>query len=113
MKYQEYKGGTAIKGATSSSYSIASPTILDEGSYSVIVSNIVGSIASNTVAFQVRLAPVITAQPSSASATLGASVSFNVVASGTGPLSYQWSKDGFAISGADLSTYTISSVTGS
>jgi hypothetical protein len=94
LTYQWYKGGTAINGATSSSYTIASPTALDEGSYSVIVTNIVGSVASNTVAFQVRLAPVITVQPSSASAILGAAVGFNVVASGTGPLPTNGRKTG-------------------
>ena len=55
-------------------------------------------------------APTITTQPSSQSVTAGASVTFSVVASSTGTLSYQWRKDGSSISGATSSSYTISAV---
>jgi hypothetical protein len=41
---------------------------------------------------------------------MGAPASFSVSASGTGTLSYQWRKNGSAISGATASSYTIASV---
>lgn len=54
-------------------------------------------------------APAISTQPVSQNITAGQSVTFSVSASGTG-LTYQWLKDGVAISGAQTASYTISSV---
>ena len=54
--------------------------------------------------------PSISAQPNNVSECLGNSVTFNVTAGGTAPLSYQWQKGGNNISGATNSTYTISSI---
>jgi len=45
-------------------------------------------------------APAITGQPRSATNYVGQNVLFNVTATGTAPLSYQWWKDGSPIAGA-------------
>ncbi len=50
--------------------------------------------------------PSITSQPASQSVTAGQAATFSVTASGTAPLSYQWSKNGTPISGANSSSYT-------
>jgi uncharacterized protein (TIGR02145 family) len=55
-------------------------------------------------------APAITTQPKSDAVTAGQSVTFSVVATGTAPLTYQWSLNGAAISGATSSSYTIPNV---
>jgi len=55
--------------------------------------------------------PVITSQPQSLTVAQGNSATFQVSASGSAPLSYQWKKNGNDISGAVSSSYTISSVT--
>lgn len=47
---------------------------------------------------------------SSATATVGQKVTISVTASGTTPFSYQWSKDGAAISGATSASYALASV---
>lgn len=52
------------------------------------------------------VAPAISSQPASAKIIAGQSASFSVVAAGTAPLTYQWSKNGAAISGAASTTYT-------
>jgi hypothetical protein len=57
------------------------------------------------------VAPTITQQPKSVTVTAGQSATFTVLASGTGPLSYQWKKNGAAISGATSASYAISSTT--
>jgi hypothetical protein len=49
LKYQWYKGGSTISGATSSTYTIASATATDAGSYYVIVSNSTSTVTSSTV----------------------------------------------------------------
>lgn len=51
-------------------------------------------------------APVITAQPTSQTVTVGDTATFSVAATGTAPLSYQWQKGTTWIAGATSSTYT-------
>ncbi len=55
-------------------------------------------------------APYIAGQPASQSAIAGTNINLNVVASGTGPLGYQWQMNGANIPGATSSNYTISNV---
>jgi hypothetical protein len=50
--------------------------------------------------------PAISTQPISRTVIAGQTATFSVTASGTAPLGYQWLKNGIAISGATLSTYT-------
>jgi len=50
-------------------------------------------------------------QPADQSVTAGQPASFNVAASGTGPLSYQWLRNAAAIAGATGATYGIASAT--
>jgi len=56
-------------------------------------------------------APQITTQPANQSVTAGQTATFSVVASGTAPLGYQWSKNGTAISGATAASYTTPATT--
>ena len=55
-------------------------------------------------------APTITAEPASTTAAGGATVDLSVQASGAGPLSYQWSRNGVAISGATGATLVLTKV---
>ena len=107
--YQWKKDGTSISGATASTYTISSTLASDAGSYSVVVTNSVGSVTSSAAVLTVNTAPSITTQPSASSVTVGGAASFSVVATGTAPLSYQWRRDGTSISGATSSIYTIAS----
>ena len=62
--------------------------------------------------FQLAQPPVVSSTPSSQSAIAGGSATFSVTASGA-DISYQWHKDGVAISGATFASYTIASVSAS
>ena len=110
LSYQWRKNGTAISGATSATYTTPATTISDSGSpFTVTVSNSTGSVTSNTATLTVTaaaVAPSITTQPASQTVTVGQTATFSVAASGTAPLSYQWQKNGTAISGATSSAYT-------
>jgi glucose/arabinose dehydrogenase len=55
--------------------------------------------------------PSITTQPTSQSASVGEPATFQVTASGTPVLNYQWLRNGVDIPGATSRTYTIASVT--
>ena len=60
--------------------------------------------------------PAISSQPSNRTNNTGTTATFTVVATGTGPLNYQWKKDGTDllnsgnVSGADSDTLTLSAV---
>lgn len=50
--------------------------------------------------------PYVAQQPASQFPVVGSKVTFNVIASGTGPLGYQWEMNGTNIPGATASSYT-------
>jgi hypothetical protein len=109
LSYQWRRNGAAISGGTGSSYAIASAKATDAGSYDVVVTNGAGSVTSNAAVLAVVTAPAITQQPAGASVKAGSPASFSVVAAGTAPFSYQWRRNGAAISGGTGSTYAIAS----
>jgi hypothetical protein len=57
--------------------------------------------------------PSITSEPASQTITAGQTAKFSVTATGTAPLTYQWQKNGAAISGANSSSYTTPAETAS
>jgi len=114
LSYQWNQGGTAISGATSPSYTTPATTTSDNGAqFTVVVSNAAGSITSNAATLTVNTPPSITTQPASQTVTASQTAAFSVVATGTAPLSYQWQKDGTAISGATSPSYTTPATTAS
>src|SRR5439155_1723106 len=117
LSYQWQKNGTAISGAASSSYSTPASTSSDKNPQSAVeVSNTAGSVTSNAATLTVSaaaVAPSITTQPASQTVTAGQTATFTVVAAGTAPLTYQWKKNGTAISGATSSSYSTPASTSS
>lgn len=115
LAYQWKRDGASIAGATSSTYSIASTAVSDNGArYSVTVTNSAGSVTSNEAVLTVSAAAValtITTQPASVTVAAGQPATFTVVAAGTAPLTYQWKRNGADIAGANAATYTIASTT--
>src|SRR5438132_2692492 len=117
LSYQWKKNNVAISGATSSAYTTAATISSDNGAqFTVVVSNAAGSATSSAAMLTVSaaaVAPSITMQPLSQTVTAGQPASFSVTAAGTAPLSYQWNKNGAAISGATSSTYATAATTSS
>ncbi len=110
LGYQWRKNSTNIGGATAATYTTPATTASDNGTkFDVVVSNAKGSVTSSAATLTVNaaaVAPTITTQPASKTVTAGQTATFTVAATGTAPLSYQWQKNGSAISGAIASTYT-------
>lgn len=113
LTYQWYKDDAAISGATSAAYTVDAVSASDAGRYFVRVTNASSSVDSSsaTLSLASSSAPKITTQPTSKTVSVGGTAAFSVTATGTSPLTYQWSKDGIAISGATGATLTISSAT--
>src|SRR5213082_978086 len=115
LRYQWHKNGTAIGGATAASYTTPATTAADNGDqFTVVVSNAAGSVTSSAAALTVSsvlVAPTITRQPASQTVSTGQKATFTVTATGTAPLSYQWQKNGTAISGATAASYTTPATT--
>ncbi len=92
---------------------IASPIdlqVAEDGSLYYLARGLYGA-PSGVVAritFSGNLGPSITQQPASVTVSAGQPASFSVAASGAAPLKYQWQRNSVSISGATLSTYTVS-----
>jgi len=114
LTYQWKKNGAAISGATSASYTTPVTTASDSGAqFTVTVTNSVSSVTSNPATLTVNVPPTITAQPANRSVTAGQTAAFSVTATGSGTLTYQWKKNGTAISGATSASYTTPATTSS
>ena len=109
LTYQWRFNGGNIASATSNSYTIASAQSSDIGSYSVVVTNIVGAVTSANATLALNAAPFFTTQPQSQVVVRNSSASFSTAVTGTAPFGYQWRLNGANISGATTSSYSIAS----
>ncbi|HZX95006.1 MAG TPA: immunoglobulin domain-containing protein, partial [Myxococcales bacterium] len=114
VTYQWRKDGVVLPGATQATLSFTAVTPANAGVYDCVVTNTLGATSSMAVSagafLSVNGAPVILAQPTNQVATASGSVTFTVVAAGSGTLGYQWRKDGAGIAGATSPSYTVPSV---
>ncbi|HEY6270235.1 MAG TPA: hypothetical protein VIX11_18180 [Candidatus Acidoferrum sp.] len=110
LSYQWRKNTANVSGATASSYTTPVTTSADNGAkFDVVVSNSAGNITSAQATLTVNSAPVaptIITQPANLTVNAGQAATFSVAASGTAPLTYQWQKNGSAITGATAASYT-------
>lgn len=108
ISFQWRKDGVAIANGTAASLTINGVATSDAAGYSVVATNPAGSVTSQVATLTVNAPPAITSQPAALTVTEGQPAQFNVIASGTGSLSYQWKKDGTDIPGATSSSHSIS-----
>jgi Tol biopolymer transport system component len=116
LSYQWRFNGVNIDGANSAILRLTGVTDANAGNYSLFVSNSAGNAASNAATLQVTagtpasVAPSIVTQPASVVANVGNTATFAVGVDGTGPLSFQWRRDGASIPGANSASLTFNSV---
>lgn len=108
--YQWRKDGNNISGATGATLTLNNLATTDAGKYTVVVSNVAGSVTSDEATLTVNppnSGAAIATQPVSQTVAAGTKCVLSVAASGTAPLSYQWRRNGSAVSGATSDTLTI------
>jgi hypothetical protein len=110
LAYQWRLNGLELIGENGPTLSRGSVSPGDAGSYSVVVSNVAGSVTSAVAVVTVVVAPTITGDPTDATVLAGTTVNFGVSATGTAPLTYQWQKNGLNIPGATNTTLALPSV---
>jgi hypothetical protein len=107
MTFQWRKNGSPITGATNTGYYQARATEGDAGTYDLVATNVAGSATSDGVVVTIAPAepPSIFGLPPSLTTDAGSGLSFSPSVTGTSPMTFQWSKDGAAISGATSSYF--------
>ena len=108
LAYQWYRNGVAINGATSPSLARTAST-LSAGSYSVAVTNTLGTEWSDDAVMGLRPPPLVSGGPSEP-ARPGDSVQFAADYDGPTPTAYQWLKNGKPIPGKTGVALNIDSV---
>jgi len=116
LTIQWRRNGTPISGANSVTLVLPDVQLPAAGNYDVTVSNAAGTVTSTTAVLRIDVPPaaqppVITRQPQSVTAPPQATVNFQVAASGTAPMKFQWRKNGVDIPGATSSSLILTNVT--
>ncbi|HOK78567.1 MAG TPA: immunoglobulin domain-containing protein, partial [Verrucomicrobiota bacterium] len=112
LAYQWAFNGAPIAGQTSSVLNLANIGFDDAGTYSLTVSNEVGTVSKDLLTLTVTpkpIPPTIVVQPKSIMVVTGSVATFTVVATGTEPLAYQW-KRGTMTVGTNSPILTITDV---
>jgi hypothetical protein len=126
LSYQWFWNGTnglsdggKVSGARSATLTISNTLSGDAGSYTVVVTNALGSATSAPPAMLIVIDPIITNPPASRTNNAGTTAMFSTGVLGTLPLSYEWFwngtnglSDGGNVSGARSANLEISNALG-
>ena len=111
LYYQWKFNGTNISAATDTSFGITNAQQSNAGSYTVVITNVDGSVTSTQAVLTVGVSPSIAIQPADQTVVAGSNATFMVTATGTTNLSYQWRFKGTNITNATFSVTTRSNAT--
>ena len=108
---QWHQNGLPLAGKTGSILSLPNVQTTNSGLYTVVVTNVAGSLTSSPVSLEVTSSPQIqyTAALQSIAVFVGTASSFAVTAFGDQPFSYQWRLDGHELPGQTNKTLTLAS----
>ena len=109
MNYQWQVAGVSITAATSSTFVLSNVQTSHVGSYTVVVSNMDGSVTSKGATLTVIVPPAIITNPLNVIANQGENAAFYVTH--TGSIStYQWQRNGLDLIGANSATISLNNV---
>jgi pimeloyl-ACP methyl ester carboxylesterase len=117
FRYQWLHDCEPVVDATNGGFSpvgFATPEVSESGDYSVMISNMFGSVTglvARVVIYPPATPPIIVTEPTTKPLEAGSTATFNVLAGGDWPLNYQWLFNGQTIPDATNDTLTLNSVT--
>ncbi len=110
LYYQWQFNNTNILGATNATYTLNNVTTNQAGIYRVLVTDNSGPGTNAVATLTVSTPPTITQPPVGFSVVAGGAGSFNVTATGTSPLAYQWRFFGTNLTGATTNRYSLTNI---
>jgi hypothetical protein len=108
--YQWVKDGVNIIGANSPTFTIPVLAQSDEGNYSVVISNPLGSITTTPIFLGVYVRPQFTMPPVSVGVNQGGSVTIQVTGTGKPTPSIRWRKDDDTIIEQEGDTFQLNNI---
>jgi hypothetical protein len=110
LRYQWRFNGGNVAGQTNAVFALPNLSATNSGVYQVGVFNAAGAAMSLSATVTVRSLPQFTTHPFSQTNLPGSNTVFSAFAVGTGPVIYQWRKDGTNILNATNSTLALPNV---
>jgi hypothetical protein len=104
--YQWQKDGAPITDATNSTFTLTNAQLSDEGDYTVVVSNSIGSVLSESVRLTIAIRAVIVLQPLNQSVAEGRYATFSVGVTGAVPVTYSWRRNGLLYTNSTVNQRT-------
>jgi hypothetical protein len=111
LYYQWYYEGFELTGETNRHIKLSRVSADQAGSYFVVVSNDFGAVTSSVAMLSVITPPLIELDPIETYVGRGETATFEVIASSTVPLAYQWYWNNQLLAGETNSTLVIENVT--
>jgi PKD repeat protein len=112
IAYQWTKNNVAIAAQTTDTLKLLNVQQADSGTfYKCIITNLAGSVTSDSARLFVNTPAMITAEPASDTIAEGDSTTFALTAKGSGTLTYIWFRNGVAIPASNAASIKISAVT--
>jgi hypothetical protein len=116
LSYQWQKNGANlndagnVSGSSATILTLAGVSDADAASYTVVVTNVAGSVTSSPAILVLLDPPAILSQPTNLTVTVTSNAAFSVIATGSPVLSYQWNFDGTNILGETNASLTLTNV---
>ncbi len=107
LVYQWQFNRLDLPGATEPGLSLNNVSSAQAGEYRVRVENAAGTVTSQAARVEVTQSVVITAGPANLTVVEGETAVFDVTATGTVPLAYQWRRNGVDVAGANTATFRL------
>ncbi|MEM7166135.1 MAG: immunoglobulin domain-containing protein [Planctomycetota bacterium] len=111
LSYQWFVDGEPVLNATAPQLLLPNVVAAHSGDYWVTISSACGTTTSVVATLNVVTPPTITTHPQSRDLCVGDSVTFEVVATGTGPMTYTWHKDGAALESTNAPSLVLDTLT--
>jgi Immunoglobulin domain len=110
LSYQWFKNGVSIAGATGNDLPMPSVVLGDAGRYKFVATNPNAVVSSDEIVLGVvKNEPVIVKEPTPTAIFSGTAFVLSVEVTGRTPMTFQWYKNGVAITNAVTKTYSVAS----